>query len=95
MNFFLPAFFLLFLSVSFFSLASCENERTSKEMEVVGFFSCFLAFFLSSHYTKLYSFKFNCNIVSLTAAKTKRMFSVSGKLFDGCYSKFTFFHFAH
>ena len=27
--------------------------------------------------TKLYSFKFNCKMVSLTAAKTKRMFSVS------------------
>ena len=27
--------------------------------------------------TKLYSFKFNCKIVSFTAAKTKRMFSVS------------------
>jgi hypothetical protein len=28
-------------------------------------------------YTKLYSFKFNCNMVSLTAANTNRMFSVS------------------
>lgn len=28
-------------------------------------------------YTKLYSFRFSCKIVSLTAAKTNRMFSVS------------------
>lgn len=28
-------------------------------------------------YTKLYSFRFSCRIVSLTAAKTNRMFSVS------------------
>jgi hypothetical protein len=28
-------------------------------------------------YTKLYSFRFNCKIVSFTAAKTKRIFSVS------------------
>lgn len=30
-----------------------------------------------SHQTRLYSAKFNCNMVSLTAAKTNRMFSVS------------------
>ena len=30
-----------------------------------------------THYTRLYSFKFSCKIVSFTAAKTKRMFSVS------------------
>ena len=30
-------------------------------------------------YTKLYSFKFSCSMVSLTAAKTNRMFSVSEK----------------
>ena len=29
------------------------------------------------HHTRLYSFRFNCRIVSLTAANTKRMFSVS------------------
>ena len=30
-----------------------------------------------SHQTKLYSFRFNCKIVSFTAANTNRMFSVS------------------
>ena len=30
-----------------------------------------------SHYTKLYSFRLSCNIVSFTAANTNRMFSVS------------------
>ena len=30
-----------------------------------------------NHYTKLYSFRLSCNIVSFTAAKTNRMFSVS------------------
>jgi hypothetical protein len=30
--------------------------------------------------TKLYSFRLSCNIVSLTAAKTNRMFSVSEKI---------------
>lgn len=30
-------------------------------------------------HTKLYSFRFSCKIVSLTAANTNRMFSVSGK----------------
>ena len=32
-----------------------------------------------NHYTKLYSFRLSCNIVSFTAAKTNRMFSVSAK----------------
>ena len=32
-----------------------------------------------SHYTKLYSFRLSCRIVSLTAANTNRIFSVSEK----------------
>jgi len=32
---------------------------------------------LCFHHTKLYSFRFNCKIVSFTAANTNRMFSVS------------------
>jgi len=31
------------------------------------------------HHTRLYSLRFNCSIVSLTAANTKRMFSVSAE----------------
>lgn len=32
---------------------------------------------IAQRYTKLYSFRFSCRIVSLTAAKTNLMFSVS------------------
>lgn len=32
---------------------------------------------ITLHYTKLYSFRFSCRIVSLTAAKTNLIFSVS------------------
>lgn len=42
--------------------------------------SCLLVFFRFSTakaQTRLYSFKFSCSMVSLTAAKTNRMFSVS------------------
>ena len=35
-----------------------------------------------AYYTRLYSFKFNWRIVSFTAAKTKRMFSVSEKIIN-------------
>ena len=37
------------------------------------------ALHIRSRHTKLYSFRFNCKIVSFTAANTNRMFSVSAK----------------
>lgn len=36
-----------------------------------------LLLYTSLVHTKLYSFRFDCNIVSFTAAKTNRIFSVS------------------
>ena len=45
------------------------------------------------HHTRLYSLRFSWSIVSLTAAKTKRMFSVSTKTDDTYYIKATRFKF--
>lgn len=36
-----------------------------------------VVFFFRHPYTRLYSFKFSCRMVSFTAANTNRMFSVS------------------
>ena len=60
---------------------------TNRKKPLIFFFETFLnfrnSFFFASkqhaYYTRLYSFKFNWRIVSFTAAKTKRMFSVSEK----------------
>jgi len=61
-------FFQFFLSALVFLAQFHSNKVLNFQVNV---------FYHFHYYTKLYSFKLSCSIVSLTAANTNRIFSVS------------------
>jgi len=68
---------LVVVSIFVFCLQIEKNHLFFSSKYFLIFEISFFASKQHAYYTRLYSFKFNWRIVSFTAAKTKRMFSVS------------------